>query len=282
LNSKLANEQLEKIVKLFSSQELPKIAAFKFIDAPQKPSSKWSLGNHILMYLSGTTDARTFNQWNEVNRYVNKGSKAFYILGPSIIQKPKKDDDGHVVIDQSGQPQKESFLVGFHAIPVFAVEDTNGQPLAKYEPKKVPPLFQVAQHWNVKVDYDILQGAYGAYDPEANHIILATEEVKTFFHELAHKAHHLVDGKLETGQNPQQEAIAELSACVLARLYGFNYDNYSWNYLASYAENKTPEAVGRLCFQVLAKVQKVVELILNTEAEITQSQTVYPLMVVTQ
>jgi hypothetical protein len=269
MNTQLANEQLQKIVKLFSSQELPKVAAMKFIDAPEKPCSHWSLGNNVLMWLAGTTDARTFNQWNQVQRYVNKGSKAFYILAPSMIKKQVKDQQGQIELDDQGQAKTEVFLVGFHPIPVFRIEDTNGKELEKYRPKTIPPLFQVAQHWKVKIEYERLNSAYGAYSPEDNKIILATEEVKTFFHELSHKAHEIIDGKLQNGQRPDQEAIADLSACVLARLYGFNYDSETWHYLASYTEDKTPEAVGRLCFSVLSKVQKVIELILNADNQIT-------------
>ena len=269
MNSQLANEQLRKIVKLFSSEELPRVASMKFIDAPTKPSYKWSLGNHLLMWIAGTSDARTFNQWNSVGRFVNKGSKAFYILAPTVIEKEVKDQNGKVTLED-GKAKTEPLLIGFHTIPVFKVEDTNGKPLEEYKPQSPPPLLQVAQHWNVRVEYELLDRAYGCYSPSENKITLASEEVKVFFHELSHKAHEIVDGKLEAGQRPDQEAVADLSACVLARLYGFNYDSETWHYLASYAESKTPEAIGRLCFQVLAKVQKVIELILSTDAMVTQ------------
>jgi hypothetical protein len=264
MNSQLANEQLQKIVKLFSTQELPRVAAMKFIDAPEKPSSHWSLGNRILMWLEDTMDARTFRQWNEVGRFVNKDVKAFHILAPTIISVQTKE------FDEEGKPKIEERLIGFHTVPVFRAEDTNGNELEQYKPKTIPPLFQVAQYWKIKIEYEKLDRAYGCYTPSSNTITLASEEVKVFFHELSHKAHELIDGKLNSGQRPDQEAIADLSACVLARLYGFNYDAETWHYLASYAESKSPEAVGRLCFSVLAKVQKVVELILNIDSQMTQ------------
>ena len=76
-----ANSELQKIVPLFSSKQLPDMCAKAIINAPAKPSSKWSFGNQLLMLLAGTTDARGFRQWNEVGRSVSKGSKAFFILG---------------------------------------------------------------------------------------------------------------------------------------------------------------------------------------------------------
>jgi hypothetical protein len=78
----LANAELEKIVALFSSKELPDLCAKAIISAPEKPSSKWSLGNQLLMLLAGTSDARGFRQWNEVGRWVARDKKAVWILGP--------------------------------------------------------------------------------------------------------------------------------------------------------------------------------------------------------
>ena len=72
-----ANSELEKIVQLFSSKQLPDLCAKALINAPEKPSSKWSFGNQLLMLLAGTADARGFRQWNEAGRWVSKGAKAF-------------------------------------------------------------------------------------------------------------------------------------------------------------------------------------------------------------
>lgn len=51
--------ELDKIVELFSSKELPEVCAKVLIDySIEKPSSKWSLGNQLIMILNNTTDAR--------------------------------------------------------------------------------------------------------------------------------------------------------------------------------------------------------------------------------
>lgn len=224
------------------------------------------------MLLHRTTDARTFNQWQEVNRHVQKGERAFYILAPThvkrLVEKQLKDE-------RTGQNQitqtEEILLVGFHGIPVFAYEQTQGEPLPEYAPKALPPLIEIARKWNIKVNYDLLAGAWGRYSPEKNEITLATEDATTFFHELAHAGHGKIEN-LKHGQDPEQETIAQLTAVVLARLYGQDSDAYSWNYIANYAGDHRPEAVGRLCFKVLAKVQKILQLILSETTE----QTVTP------
>ncbi len=68
-----ANTELEKIVQLFSSKQLPDLCAKALINAPERPSSKWSFGNQLLMLLAGTSDARGYRQWQDVGRHVMKG-----------------------------------------------------------------------------------------------------------------------------------------------------------------------------------------------------------------
>ena len=75
---------------------------------PNIPASKWSLLNRTLMFISGTSDARGFNQWKQVNRYVKKGSKAITILAPRFIRKQEEDEE-----------EAKSVLVGFLAVASF-------------------------------------------------------------------------------------------------------------------------------------------------------------------
>lgn len=146
LSTELAKEQLRKIVELFSSQELPQVSARKFMASLDIPSTRWSLGNHLLMWLAGTEDGRGYRQWQEIGRYVKKGASAFHILGPLITKKMFKDE-------ATGEEKEESLLVGFKAIPVFRMEDTDGQPLPEPKPRIIPPLLDVAEKWGVKVKY---------------------------------------------------------------------------------------------------------------------------------
>ena len=85
INQDKVAQVITQIIELFGSKELPSYCAKMIIDAPEKPSSNWSLGNQLLMLFHGTQDARGFQQWKEVNRFVKKGAEAFYILGPIIV-----------------------------------------------------------------------------------------------------------------------------------------------------------------------------------------------------
>ena len=141
-----AATELEKIVALFSTTQLPDLCAKALINAPEKPSSKWSFGNQLLMLLAGTEDARGFKQWNEVGRYVRKGAKAFRILGPVFVKKSLESADPN-------ETEEIEVLVGFRAIPVFRAEDTEGTELPAYKPRDPPPLLEVAERFGMKVNY---------------------------------------------------------------------------------------------------------------------------------
>ena len=80
------------------------------------------------MFISGSKDARGYQQWKEVDRFVKKGSKAIYILVPKIAK---------TVDSETGE--EETILKGFMCRPVFRVEDTEGEPL-DYEQNELPYL----------------------------------------------------------------------------------------------------------------------------------------------
>ena len=116
-------------------------------------------------------------------------------------------------------------------------------------------------------------GAYGSYSIDRDEITLFTHNRQTFWHELAHAAHRRVlaqrgDG-LKGGQRSTQEAVAELSACVLSRLYGAPNDGYSYDYLKGYSGDGDPH---RLALKVVADVEKVLALILEQTEEYDEAQ----------
>src|SRR5659263_251378 len=83
LSSDRIKEAMETLLKIFQEDNLEKVARAVFRGG-DIPADKWSFLNRVLMYLNETDDARGFRQWQEVGRYVKKGSKAFYILAPMI------------------------------------------------------------------------------------------------------------------------------------------------------------------------------------------------------
>jgi hypothetical protein len=90
MNDKV-KQTLQTILDQFKTGDIPKAVANAMFPIPDIPCSKWSLLNRTLVFLSGTMDARGYRQWQQVNRYVKKASKAIFILVPFI---KKRNDYG--------------------------------------------------------------------------------------------------------------------------------------------------------------------------------------------
>lgn len=247
---------LESILERFKIGDIPTAVAFSLLPTADVPSAKWSLLNRTLMFLAGTKDARGIRQWNQANRYIKKGAKAFYILVPCF----RKVEDA-----QTGKT--EEVLSGFRSRPVFRVEDTEGAAL-DYEQLTVPqdlPLLERAKEWGISVK--ALPGNYryyGRYCPDKKEIGLATQEECVFFHELSHAAHEKLKGDIKVGQDPYQEIVAEMSAQALCRLVGRQpHDTLgnSYRYIERYAKelNQSPYTA---CLKVMAEAEGVLRLIL--------------------
>ena len=261
MSSEKATELLKNIVAVFSQTKFPNICAKAMINAPEIPSSAWSLGNQILMLLSETTDARGYRQWAKVYRNVKKGSKAIYILVPmqKKITDKKTDED-------------KMMTIGFKGMPVFRYEDTEGMQLKKYNPKVLPPLFHLAEKNGIDIRWkNSDNGEYASIDVNSNKMTLSTEAPDTFLHELVHWYDNK-DVKLKPGQDPEQETVAHLGACVLAKMYGYDVERYTWNYIARYVQSDSPQKVGQMCFRVLGRVQKSINAILEDAEKMTSKE----------
>lgn len=252
------NENVRKTLNLvidkFKSGDIPEAVAYSVFPLPDIPSSKWSMLNRTLMVLSGTFDARTFYQWNSVNRLVKKGTKAFYIIVP--FTKTIESDGTEI-----------QFISGFGCKPVFKLEDTTGDEII-YENLQLPdlPLIERAQDWGISVK--AVPGNfkyYGYYAPGKKEIALATSQECVFFHELAHCAHHIIKGELKPGQDPLQEVVAELCAQSLALIAGKSAEDTtgnSYRYISRYAE-EAGLSVQSACMRVISEAENILGLILT-------------------
>lgn len=246
-------EAAEKIMDMIRTGNIPPAVAKTVIarDKSERPSNSWSLGNQLLMILTGTFDARGFNQWKEVGRQVKKGAKAFYILAP-IKQIVKVKDES--------APDKEdaiTIIKGFKGIPVFRYEDTEGDEIhiPLYEPTALPPLIEVAERYGVAVKYGpFTMRFYGYFQPATKTIMLCTHDVRTFFHELAHAVHNTIK-PLKGGQHAGQEIVAETCAAVLCEIYGYEgYIYHGYEYIKHYSTDKTSSGIIKEIFRVMNDV----------------------------
>lgn len=261
----------DRILEMFESGQLPTAVARTTIQAlnSELPSSKWSLGNRLLMFLNGTDDARGFRQWEEVKRRVKKEARAFYILGPCtklVTEKP--------TTAECQEAEKEKVIVtGFRSIPVFRYEDTEGEELIypDYTPAELPPLADVAKTYGIAVKYGpFTKRFYGCYRPSKKEIMLCTHDVDTFFHELAHGIHNTIR-HLQGGQHADQEIVAETVAAVLCEMYGYQgYLYHGYEYIKHYASAANGTETVKAIMRVLADVQKILEIILHSISDKNQ------------
>jgi hypothetical protein len=264
-----AEEAAQKILRAFEdTNSLPKPLAQVFIRRKDRPHCrKWSWGNQLLVILNNYTDARTFNQWQEVGRSVRKGEKAFYILAPVTKKVKKKDTDEEKVI-----------VVGFRGLPVFGYEQTEGQPLPTVDvdvEKWVNslPLLDVAKEWGLSVrTFDGAgAGCLGLYR-HGKGIELGTKNLSTWAHELVHAADHHNGSLKERGQHWRSETVAELGGAVVLEILGLGQDadlGGCWEYVNHYARQ---EKIGVMeaCMKVLDRTCAAVGLILDTAEQMKQ------------
>ncbi len=225
-NNPKIKEAMDKLLDMFKNERFDIVARAVFgVGKNMKPSDNWSFSNRLLMYLSGTEDARGYQQWQEVGRYVKKGSKSIYILAPlskKAIKTVKEIDEA------TGQEVEKKisydFIYGFKAVPVFGIEDTEGKPVIEdiidlNIPFEIQPLIDDLGV-NVKGVSFSRDGAYGYYNPIRKHVRVASPDIEVLLHELSHavddKMHHL-----KGGQHKDQEVIAEFSAATIGHLMGF-------------------------------------------------------------
>lgn len=250
---------LNQILEKFQSGDIPEAIAYSMFPFPNLPSTKWSLTNRTLMFLSGTMDARGYQQWQQANRYVKRGSNALYIIVPYL----------KVINDESDE--RKYALTGFGARAVFRVEDTDGQSL-EYENIELPdvPLIARAEEWGISVR--AIPGNYnyfGYFSVDRKEIAIATSQECVFFHELAHCAHSILKGNFKRGQDPLQEIIAELSAQALAIIVGKSAEDTvgnSYRYIQKYADQLkiSPHTA---CLKVMSETEQVINLVLNGRVE---------------
>lgn len=229
---------IDTLLKMFEEENLDKVtrAVFK---GNEIPADKWSFLNRLIMYINGTDDARGFRQWQQANRYVKKGSTAFYILAPMVVK--FKDDE---------TDEERSMIKGFKAVPVFKIEDTEGEPVVTTPYKlEIPCEFDnIIQELglNVKAVSFGDRGSYGWYAPARKDIRLASPDIEVFLHELSHAVDDRFN-KLKPGQHNDQEVTAEFSAAVVAHLLGYKiaYGNVR-EYIEHYSMKELMHCLGRI------------------------------------
>ena len=262
----IVSNTVSKLLEAFKNEDFPKEVAYSFIARSQEekdalPCCSWSFTNRMIMLSNDTDAAMGFRQWQKLNRFVKKGSHAFYIFVPLIRR--NKDDEENPDQDAS---TKIKHVYGFRTVPVFRLEDTEGEELPfrkDYKPMDPPAYINVAKKLKLSVDYGPMIADYlGYFDPANKKIQLCSQTPVVFFHELSHAMHrHL--GLSQDKDREKKEIVAEFSAVVLANTVGVTgYESRAYDYIREYTGADEPEQVLHKITGVLKDVEAVVTNIL--------------------
>ena len=263
-----AQSVAQRIVAAFEHGEIPGALAARWLRNTDVPCSSWSVTNQILVALNGTSDARGCRQWNKASRHVKKGEKAFYILAPCLKKWTEPDT-------ATGEDTEHQALIGFRSVPVFGIEQTDGEPTPEQETRREfidsLPLLDVARAWEINITtYNGEQSrAMGYYSRDRKTIALGAENLRVWAHELIHAADHRAGSLTETRQHWRSEAVAELGSATLLQLIGRPDESdigAAYEYIKHYAEKNKKQLISA-CNEVLNRVAACIDLILETANE---------------
>ena len=223
--------------------------------------------NNTLLILSQKPEASLvagYRAWQtNFNRHVNKGEKGLMILAPVTTKEDrlmnKHDENGNVILDESGNPVQEMRVVNlthFKTTTVFDISQTSGDPLPSLvhdltgSSNEVKAIIQTIQsvcaipiEFKTETeDLSFMTGAKGYYSPRKDKIVINKDledlqTAKTLIHEYAHSILHK-----ETDKNQSQREIeAESLAFVICDHFGIDTSEYSFGYIASYADKDFDE-----------------------------------------
>lgn len=246
----------------------------------------YSANNMILIYFQrpSATLVAGYKSWQEkFNRHVKKGEKGIEILGYTpktiYVEREKKDELGFTVYGADGKPEMEKVktkIPAYKPMHVFDVDQTEGEPL--------PTIYNGALEGGVK-RFEVIQEALtalslvpiqfkdfdghamGYYDTVQKTITVREglselQTVKTLIHEIAHSQMHALKPG-EEGYVPIDRSTMELEAesvaFVCCSYFNLDTDDYSFPYIAGWAEDKDltalHESLDRIRLQAISNIQ---------------------------
>ncbi|HEY1902580.1 MAG TPA: ArdC family protein [Terracidiphilus sp.] len=229
----------------------------------------YSFGNILAIARQRPTATRVagFGTWKEMSRFVKKGEKGIQILAPMIGYRRKKDDAEQ---DRDASAKPQPMLIGFRAVYVFDVAQTEGEDLPEFEHDITGEVgahhdqliaFLVQQ--NIALEFSVkiapaLGVSYGgkiALLPGQS----KAEEFTTLVHETAHELLHKAERRTMTTATVR-ETEAEAVAFIIGQSLGLEMGTASSDYIQMYAGNaallaESLEVIQHTSAVILAAIQ---------------------------
>ena len=241
---------------------------------------RYSLNNQLLILIQrpDATQVAGFNKWKELGRHVCRGERGMSILAPQVVRSALKDENGAPVLGKDGKPLKSQRVVGFKAVKVFDIAQTDGKPLPQPPGANLseePPagfredLEKAVRDAGYSVVYSDSIAAEGATNPKEQTVTIASRltpalQAATLAHELGHiRAGHLErTAEYHTGhggQRGQMEIEAESIAYAVCRANGMSTQlgDASGSYVAGWSRSAPEGAVKESAQRVSAVVKEI-------------------------
>jgi len=208
---------------------------------------RYSIGNLLLIYgqRPEASHVAGFRAWKDLGRFVRKGEKGIRILAP--ILKRKNVELAADPTDETADEAKAKSIVGFRAVHIFDVSQTEGDALPEFaEPTGNPGFYLARLQQQIRsLGIELLEdwipgGALGmssggriTIQPE----LPSAKKTSVLIHELAHERLHRGPRRAETDQR-LRETEAEAVAYAVSRRIGIEPNTASSDYIRLYGGSK--------------------------------------------
>ena len=215
----------------------------------------YSVGNTMLIYQQNpqASFVKGYRAWNELGRYVKKGSKGIAILAPCVCKVKAEDDVADRAECKSDTAEKDKKVVaGFRIAYVYDIADTDGSD--EFLPVLVKGMSGNSDKertiyeklWDiVSQEHLVLEVtgtvSKGAYNIETGFISINVDydylqRIKTLLHEYAHAVDFAMNPEKDIKKNVR-ELVAESVAFVVMQYMGFDTSSYSIGYIKSWMKD---------------------------------------------
>lgn len=259
------------------------------VNAPVKHISgePYSLLNQLLLGEPG--EYLSYKQCQNEGGHVKKGAKSRIVVFWTMLQRDKKDKDGHVVIGKDGNPAKETipflkYSNVFHIRDCEGIKPKWGEDISgKSEVEASAEAEEIATTYldREKITLRHLEQGRAYYSPATDSITLplmkqftaSAEYYSTLFHEMTHSTGHpsrlnRLDKAAAFGNEEysKEELCAELGAAFLLSHVGIETPE-SFKNNAAYLQNwlKALKNDKRMIVSAAGKAEKAVNFILGAE-----------------